>query len=737
VEPCGDGAHGDAATHVRHEGRHHRPPVEEGRPGRAGVGPFERVVSPRITSVDRELQLHRRLALISHALPEPGEGSHGIEEAADARGGRGVDAALQHAAQRAALHRRQVTNRREVLLLEGLRPLHREQHRGSRAPRLPDRLVAARKAKRPKGGDAPDAVGGDREELAAPDRAIEPVPGAIPGDAERGRRQVVLGHAAEHVSHVVLNLDDSWQLAAGSWQRIAQSRRLARCRHRLRAQAPGVDGRGVVGVGVAGDNRRADVVDPLQRGRHLLEGGQRFGRLQVPDVLADERLLPNRQGDRVLELRADGQHLRPVSRNLDRHRRVSARPPDHQFAPQHDAQHRIVGVARDRTVVHEEHVRQPLQPRESLPLVGADRLVRPVAAGRHDRPPQVRQQQVVQGCVGKHDAQAWVARRHGAAHAPIVQLLEQDDRGFGRDEEPRLRIAEAAERGRHGAITDHEGKGLLLAGLRGPQPGHGLVVAGIGHQVEPAEALERDDRAAADRRHRSRQRLIPSRENGAVRRPQLEARPARRACVRLRVEPAVQRVVVLRLARPAHPEPRHRRARPVVRQAMEDRETRAAVGAVGERVAEATVRRVEQLAQAVGTRGDVRQHERRLLTGRAFADLEARQADRVEHRRLETLDHGAGWTLLHQARAKLVQARRRSLDLDGDARRGVDHPPGQTHARREPVHEGPEADALDRAADRDSEPMRAVLVLIHGKPGRVPLIVRGGGQCVNRNVAMS
>ena len=77
------------------------------------------------------------------------------------------------------------------------------------------------------------------------------------------------------------------------------------------------------------------------------------------------------------------------------------------------------------------------------------------------------------------------------------------------------------------------------------------------------------------------------------------------AGVRLGVEAAVGRVLVLRLAARAHREAGHRRARPVVGDAAHDREARAAVGAVDERVAVAAVGGVEQLAQAVVAGGGV------------------------------------------------------------------------------------------------------------------------------------
>ena len=91
---------------------------------------------------------------------------------------------------------------------------------------------------------------------------------------------------------------------------------------------------------------------------------------------------------------------------------------------------------------------------------------------------------------------------------------------------------------------------------------------------------------------------------------QLDARPADGAGVRLRVEAPVAGIVVLGLARRAHREAGHRRRRPVVGHAADDREARPAVRAVDERVAEAAIGRVAQLGEAVVAGRRVRRDQR-------------------------------------------------------------------------------------------------------------------------------
>ena len=90
---------------------------------------------------------------------------------------------------------------------------------------------------------------------------------------------------------------------------------------------------------------------------------------------------------------------------------------------------------------------------------------------------------------------------------------------------------------------------------------------------------------------------------------QVEPRSAHVAGVGLRVEAPVRGVDVLRAAFRTHLERLHRRGGPVVGQRLDDREARAAVRAVRERVAVPPVRRVGQLREARGARGDVGRDE--------------------------------------------------------------------------------------------------------------------------------
>src|SRR5262245_50981816 len=120
--------------------------------------------------------------------------------------------------------------------------------------------------------------------------------------------------------------------------------------------------------------------------------------------------------------------------------------------------------------------------------------------------------------------------------------------------------------------------------------------------MESAETFERHDDPGAKGARGELDRigsghLLPLRSHGH------ETRAALRAGVWLRVEATVERIVVLAPAVVAHVKAGHGGPGAVVRRAGDDRIARAAVRAVGERIAIPPVRRIENVAQAVVARG--------------------------------------------------------------------------------------------------------------------------------------
>src|ERR1035441_2839219 len=159
----------------------------------------------------------------------------------------------------------------------------------------------------------------------------------------------------------------------------------------------------------------------------------------------------------------------------------------------------------------------------------------------------------------------------------------------------------------------------------------------------------------------------------------------------------------------------HRGVRAVIGQRFDDAEARAAVGAVGERVPVTAVGGVEDLAQAVATGRDVRQHQSGLgPAGFAWADFKASVADRIEPEGFEALDRAARRLFHFQAKQECFQISPQAFDLDEHALSGVVDPTFERGGRGKPVYEGAKPDALDRTPHYDSKPR------VHSNPVHNP-----------------
>ena len=163
------------------------------------------------------------------------------------------------------------------------------------------------------------------------------------------------------------------------------------------------------------------------------------------------------------------------------------------------------------------------------------------------------------------------------------------------------------------------------------------------------------------------------------------------------MEAPIQRILVLAAAVLAEPEAGHRRVRPVVGHRADDREARAALGAVHERVAVAPVGRVEQLAHALVAGGDVRRDQCRAARGPARDDAEGALATRRQRLRDDRLDSCERRRLRPQTLGERLERALLALDLGHDAVAVVQDEAAEPAPRGEPVDERPEADALDDA----------------------------------------
>ncbi len=181
--------------------------------------------------------------------------------------------------------------------------------------------------------------------------------------------------------------------------------------------------------------------------------------------MGEEGAVPAAEAERVLQLRAAGQH-RPAEAagHGERLRHVTPGAAQHGLPAAERADHRVVGPDMDRPVVGEEHVRDAAQPGQGVLVPVGDRLVGDVAAGQHHRSAEVAEQQMVQRGVGQHHAQLPVARGHGRrersggrrrwppAGSRRRPARQQDDGPPGAGQQARRQVVHLAQGPRTGQV---------------------------------------------------------------------------------------------------------------------------------------------------------------------------------------------------------------------------------------------------------------------------------------------
>src|ERR1035441_1086798 len=124
-----------------------------------------------------------------------------------------MEFALQHGSEQSKLSGREGLHRGHVGHRESSLPEHFvEQTEGSPA-RLFYRPVAAGQTELAEMGHALTGGFRDEKELTAPNGAIQAVAGSIPGNAENGGLEFILGHTRQDVGDVML---DAEELRVGS-----------------------------------------------------------------------------------------------------------------------------------------------------------------------------------------------------------------------------------------------------------------------------------------------------------------------------------------------------------------------------------------------------------------------------------------------------------------------------------------------------------------------------------------
>lgn len=266
----------------------------------------------------------------------------------------------------------------------------------------------------------------------------------------------------------------------------------------LQPGAQGEAGGEIVGMGIGRHGNRAEIVEPVQAGDDAAKGVEGLGRLQVADVLTDEDIRSDGDGDGILQVRPHRQDGRQRPREGNGERGVSPGPAEDELAPHHDAGDGVVHVSRNSAIVHQEAIGHAAEPRQGLPLLRADRLVREIAAGGDHGKAQLPEQDVMQRGIWKHRAQIGVAgghRRGDGLRRPVGTARQEDDRAFRGKEETLFETRDVAVNPHRLQRGQHQGQRFLLAVLPLPQAKDRVLVSGVHQQVKASQPLQRQDPA--------------------------------------------------------------------------------------------------------------------------------------------------------------------------------------------------------------------------------------------------
>ena len=213
--------------------------------------------------------------------------------------------------------------------------------------------------------------------------------------------------------------------------------------------------------------------------------------VEVAEVRRQEGLAFARDAERGLELGPGGEDRpRRGHREGQRARHVAARPPERE----RDTHDGVLAAAVDRPVVGEEGVGDARQALLGLGVLMGDWLVGAVSARQHERPSEVRGEEVVERRVGKHQAEPWDTGCDRRGHGRVRPAPDQDDGPLARTQQPFFLGPDVRQQlGPEG----HERERLVLAVLAAAQQRDGLFVRCVAGEVIAAQALDCEDLAVA------------------------------------------------------------------------------------------------------------------------------------------------------------------------------------------------------------------------------------------------
>ena len=256
---------------------------------------------------------------------------------------------------------------------------------------------------------------------------------------------------------------------------------------------------------VVGRDRRLDREQFLEGRDPVDERPERLVVLEIADVGADPRSLPLREAERVLQLgpTREQRHRRPAGKRQAGGHVTAGAANERGTRSSGEIDHahdRVVCAGLDRAVVEQKHVREPSEPLERVLVAVGDRLVGHVRARHHERRAGIREQQVMQRRVREHHSELERTRSDRRGDRGAGTSRGEHDRAL-RAHSQQLALGCAQLHQRLGRLDrrSHQRERLVLAMLARPQRGNRPFVVGPAGKMEPADTLDRNDRAIAQR----------------------------------------------------------------------------------------------------------------------------------------------------------------------------------------------------------------------------------------------
>ena len=270
-----------------------------------------------------------------------------------------------------------------------------------------------------------------------------------------------------------------------------------------------------------------------------------------------------------------------------------------------DADYGIVTTAKDVAVVNEESVGDSVETLDSFLIVDGDGLFAEIGTG-HDESFEFAagEKQMVERSIWKENTEEAIGRGDIGRKNGFGTSRKKDNRALRRKQSFARETIYYAEAFGDFHTLNHHGKGLFDAVLTLAKLVDGGSVSCVAGQMKPSQALDGYDGSLLQEASGFAERFSDVDESTCGGK-ELELRATIPACVGLSVEAAIGGVVIFGLTGGTHRKFVHRGAGAVIRDVADDGETRAAVCAVDERVAEATVTRISYFAETVFADSDV------------------------------------------------------------------------------------------------------------------------------------